>query len=131
MKNWIISLLVLVVPVVAYIAMKNNSELQNSMVAQAANKPSVIKFSSPMCMDCKKIAGELNPLKPVYQDRVNFVEIDATSPDKKGQEQIALYGVTVVPTLIFLDENNQKVRKQEGFAPKATIEKYIKELIHG
>ncbi len=131
MKNWVISLLVLVVPVAAYFTLKNSNEAQNSLIAQAANKPSIIKFTSPMCLDCKKIATEIAPLKPIYQDRVNFVEIDATSPDKKSQDQITMYGVTVVPTMIYLDENGKKVRKQEGFAPKATLEKYIKELIHG
>ncbi len=131
MKNLIIGLLVLVVPVVAYLALKNNKDMQASIAAQAADKPSVIKFSSPLCTDCKKIKGELEPLKPVYQDEVVFIEIDATSNDKKTQQKIEEYGVTVVPTIIFVDDANKKVRKIEGFKPKAQLEEYIKELIHG
>lgn len=131
MKNWMIGLLVLVVPVALYMGLKNNKEIQASTVAQAASKPNVIKFSSPMCMDCKKIKGELEPLKPIYQDEVVFIEIDATSNDKKTQQQIEEYGVTVVPTIIFVDDANKKVRKIEGFTSKAKLEQYIKELIHG
>jgi len=131
MKNWMIGLLVLVVPVALYLGLKNNKDMQTSTAALAADKPCVIKFSSPMCMDCKKIKGELEPLKPVYKDSVTFIEIDATSNDKKTQEQVETYGVTVVPTIVFLDETNKKVRKIEGFAPKAKLEQYIKELIHG
>lgn len=131
MKNWMIGLLVLVVPVALYMGLKNNKEMEASLSAHAADKPCVIKFSSPMCLDCKKIKGELEPLKPVYKDSVTFIEIDATSNDKKTQQQVEEYGVTVVPTVIFLDDANKKVRKIEGFTPKAKLEQYIKELIHG
>ncbi len=131
MKNWIIGVIVLVVPVVAYLGLKNNNDMQKAIVAHAADKPSVIKFSSPMCSDCKKIKTELEPLKTKYRDAVTFIEIDATSNEKGTQEQIDEYGVTVVPTIIFLDDTNKKVKKIEGFEPKEKLEQYIKELIHG
>lgn len=131
MRNWIVTLVILTLPIAAYLGLKNNKDMQNSIQAQAANKPSVIKFSSPMCLDCKKIKGEIDTLKPIYQDKINFVEIDATSNEKGIQKQIDQYEVTVVPTIIFLDENNYKVQKLEGFSPKEKIEELINELING
>ena len=131
MKNWIVTLVILALPVAAYFGLKANQENQAGFIAQAADKPSVIKFASPMCLDCKKLKEEMAPLKPTYQDSVNFIEIDATANDKKTQEQIEMYGVTVVPTLIFIDDNNHKVKKVEGFTEKNKIEEYIKELING
>ena len=132
MKNWLVTLVVLTLPIAAYLGLKQNQENQAAYIAQAANnKPSIIKFASPMCMDCKKLGAEIEPLKAIYNDSINFIEIDATANDKKTQEQIEMYGVTVVPTLIFLDENNYNVKKVEGFTPKNKIEEHIKELING
>ncbi len=131
MKNWIISLIVIILPISAYFGLKNNNDMQTTLTAQAAGKPSVIKFASPMCLDCKKIKQELDPLKQLYEDQVTFIEIDATSPDKKTQEKVELYGVTVVPTVIFLDSSKHKERKIEGFEKKEKLEQYIKELING
>lgn len=131
MKNWIVALVILTLPLAVYWGLKNNQEAKKSFSAHAVEMPSVIKFSSPMCMDCKKLADELEEIKPNYQDKINFIEIDATSNNKNTQEQIEKYGVTVVPTLIFIDTKNQKERKVEGFEKKEHLERYLKELING
>ena len=131
MKNWIITLLVFILPVIGYFGLKNSHEARNSMIAQAIEKPTVMKFESPMCTDCQKLKKEMETLKPVYSDVVNFIDINATSMDKSTQEQVEMYGVTVVPTIIFLDSNKNKVNKIEGFTTKETVENNIKELING
>ncbi len=131
MKNWIITLLVFILPVIGYFGLKNSQEARNSMIAQAIEKPTVMKFESPMCTDCQKLKKEMETLKPVYSDVVNFIDINATSMDKSTQEQVEMYGVTVVPTIIFLDSNKNKVNKIEGFTTKETVENNIKELING
>ncbi len=131
MKNWIITLLVFILPVIGYFGLKNSQSARNAMIAQAIEKPTVMKFESPMCSDCQKLKKEMEGLKPIYANSVNFVDINATSLDKKTQEEVEMYGVTVVPTIIFLDSNKNKVNKLEGFTQKATIEKHIKELING
>lgn len=131
MKNWIITLLVFTIPVIAYFSLKNSEDARNAVVAQATEKPTVMKFESPMCNDCQKLKKEMEPLKPMYSNFVDFIDINATLMDKKTQEEVEMYGVTVVPTIIFLDANKNKTHKLEGFTPKATIEKHIKELING
>ena len=131
MRNWIISLLVIILPVFIFIALKKNKTDNSAFVAHAANRPTVIKFASPMCLDCKKIAKELEPLKEQYKGRVNFVEFDATSNDALIQNKINKYGVNVVPTIIFLDKNDKKVKMIEGFMQKSQLENYIIEIING
>ena len=131
MKNWIITLLVFIIPVIGYFSLKNSEDARNSLVAQAIEKPTVMKFESPMCNDCQKLKREMESLKPMYSNLVEFVDINATSMDKKTQEDVEMYGVTVVPTIIFLDAKKNKVNKLEGFNTKETIEKHIKELING
>lgn len=131
MKNWIVTLLVFILPVIGYFGLKNSQEARNSMVAQAIEKPTVMKFESPMCSDCQKLKKEMEPIKPAYSNVVNFIDINATALDKKTQEVVEMYGVTVVPTIIFLDSNKNKTGKIEGFTTKDIIEKHIKELLNG
>ena len=131
MKNWIISLLILIAPIIAFMALKENSITKNAIVAEASNKPMVIKFSSPMCTDCKKIKGELEPLKDKYAQSVTFIEINATDNSADTQKKIETYGVTVVPTVIFFNPTTQKEKKIEGFETKDKLEKCIKEIING
>lgn len=131
MKNWIITLLVFILPVIGYFSLKNSQETRNSMVAQAIEKPTVLKFESPMCSDCQKLKKEMEPLKTSYAQSINFIDVNATDLNSKTQEQVEMYGVTVVPTIIFLDSNKNKVNKIEGFTTKETIENNIKELING
>lgn len=131
MKNWIVTLLVFTLPVICYFGLKNSQNARNAMIAQAIEKPTIMKFESPMCNDCIKLKKEMEELKPQYRDYVNFIDINATSLDQSIQKDVEKYGVTVVPTIIFLDSNKNKVNKIEGFTQKATIEKHIKELING
>ena len=131
MRNWIISLIVIILPVFVFLSLKKNKESHSAFIAHAANRPTVVKFASPMCLDCKKITKELAPLKEQYKGQVNFVEYDATATDSFVQNKIDKYGVNVVPTIIFLDKNDKKVKMIEGFVPKSQLEKYIVEIING
>ena len=131
MKNWIITLLVFILPVIGYFSLKNSQEVRNSMVAQAIEKPTVLKFESPMCSDCQKLKKEMEPLRTTYAQSINFIDVNATALDSKTQKQVEMYGVTVVPTIIFLDSNKNKMNKIEGFTTKEVVENNIKELING
>ena len=131
MKNWIISLIILIAPIIAFMALKESHIAQNAILAEAAEKPTVIKFSSSMCLDCKKVKGELEPLKEKYKNQVTFIEINATSEEPDVQEKIETYGVTVVPTIIFLNPSKHKEKKIEGFETKEKLEQCIKEIING
>lgn len=129
MKNWIVLLLLIVVPLVSYLILKDNHANLTTQTALASNLPTVIKFESPLCIDCKKLETVLNELIPQYQDKINFVKIEATKSDKATTEKVEKYKVTVVPTLIFLDAQGKEVRKTEGFIEKNILDKCLKELL--
>jgi thioredoxin-related protein len=95
------------------------------------NNPSLLVFSSTMCMDCQKIKGVIQDVKQEYSNKINIVEINALDNNKKVKEQIQKYNVVLVPTLIFTDNQGMQTKKIEGYVPKSDLVKEIEALING
>ncbi len=130
MKNWIIALAVVAIPLAAYYILDKNSENINALEARAAGKPAVIKFSSPMCLDCKKLDIVVKEVLPKYEDKIDYQNINAQSNDPATSDLIAKYKINLVPTMIFLKKNGSLHKKTEGTMSKNELEKYIKEIIN-
>lgn len=130
MKNIITILLILILPIVAYLIMNKNSE-QIMAIAKENNLPTLMSFSSTMCIDCQKMKKVLNEIEPTYQNKINFVSINALDKDRKIKNYINKYGVTLVPTLIFVDNNGNMTNKIEGYISKEELISEIEEAING
>ena len=129
MKNWIIVLLIFVIPLGVFAWLETNA---NKSVAKEAceavhpvteitTKPRMLKFSSPMCSDCKKISKTLVGIVPDYQDAVTFEEINVSDGSKESAAKVKDYKVTVVPTLVFLSKDGKKKKKTEGILSEEEI----------
>ncbi len=130
MKNIITILLVLVVPIVAYLVMSKNSDDLSAM-ANDRNHPSMLIFTSTMCMDCQKMKSILKEVEPQYSNKMNFVHINALDKNRKVQENIKKYQVVLVPTMVFVDENGNQTNKIEGSISKEALITEIEEAING
>lgn len=126
-KNLIIITLIFVVPVFAYMVLSG----QNTSVAKKStmtNKPQIIKFTSLMCLDCKKLGSEMKEVYPKYSDKITLIEIQVQNNDGYTKKQVEKYNVTLVPTLILINSKGKKVNKIEGFVDKIKLDKLMKEL---
>ena len=109
----------------------NKNSSNNFAVAGNANLPSIVTFSSPMCLDCQKLKSVLSDVQKDYSDKVNFLSVDASSNDKMVKEKIKKHKVTLVPTMVFLDLNGDEKKKIEGFVPKEDLIVEIEALTNG
>lgn len=130
MKNIITILLILIVPVCAYLFMSKNSANITAM-ANGNNLPTVMTFSSTMCMDCQKLKVILKDIEEEYKGKVNFINYNALDKDRKVKENIKKYGIVLAPTIIILDKDGNKVEKIEGYIPKEEFVKEIEDAING
>lgn len=130
MKNIITILLILILPVVIYIYMSNNSD-KSIAEAKNPNLPTVMTFTSTMCMDCQKMKAVLFEVEPNYVDKVNFQYIQALEKSKKVKEAIKKYNVVLVPTVIILDKDGMQLNKIEGFIEKENLIEKIEKAING
>jgi len=126
-KNFSIITLIFVVPLIAYMVL-SKPDMSYANKAGGANKPQIIKFTSLMCLDCKKLSDVMKDVYPKYSDKITLVEIQVQNNDDYTKKQVEKYNVTLVPTLIVIDSKGKKLSKLEGFIEKERLEKIMKEL---
>ena len=119
MKNWIIVLLIFIIPLGLYGFLDNTKGCRINTVEDENPHVKVIKFSSPMCSECVKVSGELKKSLGNFGDSVVLEEIDVMKSNSRGK--IKEYKVSLVPTIIFLDKKGNVVRRQEGYMTSSEI----------
>lgn len=130
MKNIITIAIILILPILVYLVMNKTS---NDVVAfaQDNSKPTLLIFSSTMCMDCQKMKTILNEIQPTYSDKVNFVQINATENSKSIKDIVKKYSVVLVPTIVFVNEDSNETGRIEGYIPKEDLIKEVEAVING
>ena len=129
MKNIITILLVLILPICAYFIISRNSG--NIMAIAKNNTPTLQIYTSTMCMDCQKLKKLISEVEPNYNESVNFIIINALDKNKKVQNDIRKYGITLVPTIIVIDRDGNQINKIEGFIEKEKLISEIEDAING
>lgn len=130
MKNIITVLAILIIPVMVYsILHKNSSDV--TAVAVENNKPSLMIFTSAMCMDCQKMKSIIKEVEPEYSDKINFIHINATENNKQIKELVKKHNVVLVPTMVFKNTNDMEINRVEGSISKEELISDIKEAING
>lgn len=129
MKNIITILIVLILPICAYLLMNKTSN--NILAAAKTNTPTIQIYTSAMCIDCQKLKKLVEEVQPNYSDKINFTIINALDNNKKIQNSIKNYGITLVPTIIILDRNGNQTNKIEGYIEKEKLISEIEEIING
>lgn len=127
-KNIITILLILIVPMFAYWLLSTPDAENSTTVAEASNKPQIIKFTSAMCMDCQTMNQIMKEIYPAYKDKITLVEIPVQDKTSFNESQIKKYNVTLVPTIILLDSSGRQVKRIEGAIEKDVMESYLQGL---
>jgi thioredoxin 1 len=122
-KNIIILSLIFILPLVAYFMLSKDN--QGSITVATTNRPQVIKFTSNMCGECKRVEPVVQKVMTKYQDTVQFVVIPVQVNNRYNREMISRYNVTLVPTIILLDKNQKTVKRIEGYIDEKTLDSYI------
>lgn len=134
MKNWIIVLLIFILPLGLYAYLDNRAQANACKVtgsASSVSKAKIIKFSSPMCSECQDVAVEIKKAMKDYQDSILIEEYNVLDNYDKGsnitKDMIKKYKVSLVPTLIFVDKEG-KTLKKEGFIKSNEIIEILDEI---
>ena len=94
-------------------------------------KAKIIKFSSPMCSECKEASQEMEKALKDYKDSVLLEEINVVENVGKSVEYnklaIKKFKVSLVPTTVFIDKTGKVVKRQEGVIKSEEI----KEILDG
>jgi len=127
--NLIAILAIFIVPVIMYYSL--HSSTQDTASIATGIKPTVIDFSSEMCLECKELKKVMDQVEPKYDKKIVFKKIMITSANAEDQKLVKKYGVKVVPTLVYLDKNGKVLKKTEGALTKTELERNFNRLING
>lgn len=125
-KNVIILILVFVLPIFGYFYLSKNS--QSSVSVATTNRVQLIKFTSSMCGECKRVEPVVNKVMQKYQDTVQYTVIPVQVNNSYNQEMMNKYQITLVPTIIILDKNQKVAKRIEGYVDAKTLDRYIGNL---
>jgi len=84
-------------------------------------KVTFVELGSVTCIPCRQMQPVMKSVEEKYKGQVKVVFHDVWK-DKKPAQQ---YGIKLIPTQVFLDENGQEFFRHEGFYPEAEIDKLL------
>jgi len=93
-----------------------NAELQKGKVAvDAKYKVTFIELGSVRCIPCQQMKPVMDTIRVRYPSQVNVVFHDVWT--QQGAPFADKFGVSAIPTQVFLDENGQEYFRHVGFFP--------------
>ena len=135
MRNWIVVLLIFIMPLGLYAyldARAQNAAMCKAEAEKAAPRAKIIKFTSPMCSECQEVALEMKKAMKGYKGSVLVEEINVIENGGKGTDytksQIKKYKIKLVPTLVFVDKDGKILHKQEGLISSDEIISFMDEM---
>jgi thioredoxin 1 len=68
-------------------------------------KPTIMDFQAAWCRPCRELRPVLAKIEKKYAGKVNVITVDVEDP--ANQELVERYGVTVLPTVVFVGTSGQ------------------------
>jgi thioredoxin 1 len=87
-------------------------------------KVTFIELGSVNCIPCKQMQPVMKSIEEKYDEQVKVIFYDVWKQEQKKYAQ--QYGIKLIPTQVFLDENGKEFHRHEGFYPEAEIDKILK-----
>ncbi len=91
---------------------------------EMSKKVTFIELGSVNCIPCKQMQPVMKSIEQKYGDQVNVIFYDVWKPEQKKYAN--QYGIKLIPTQVFLDENGKEIFRHEGFYPESEIDKLLK-----
>ena len=98
----------------------DETKVTNSRVEQKA-KITFIELGSVTCIPCKQMQPIMKSIEEKYKGQVKVVFYDVWKDNKPAKQ----YGIKLIPTQVFLDENGKEILRHEGFFPEQEIDKFL------
>ena len=96
---------------------------QRDVVESKAAKVTFVELGSVNCIPCKQMQPVMKSIEGKYGDQISVVFYDVWKADQKkyGKQ----YGISLIPTQVFLDEQGKEFHRHQGFYPEAEIDKIL------
>ncbi len=89
----------------------------------AVAKVTFLELGADKCVPCKEMRPVMKGIEQAFGDQVEVIFYDVWDDPAPANE----YGIQMIPTQIFLDENGEEFHRHTGFYPQADIEALLVE----
>jgi len=113
MKKYFIITILVLIPVLTFTQSK-----------EVKPKVTFVELGSVNCIPCKQMQPVMKSIEEKYDGQVKVIFYDVWTQEQKPYAQ--KYGIRLIPTQVFLDENGKEFFRHEGFYPEAEIHKLLK-----
>lgn len=107
-------------------AVVGQSKPSNSVPQLNTKEKSLVTFvelGSVRCIPCRQMQPVMQAIEEKYGGQVKVVFYDVWIPEQAKYAQV--FGIRVIPTQVFLDQNGKEFFRHEGFLPEAEIHKLL------
>jgi thioredoxin 1 len=129
MKKWLAMVLPLMLAVASpsvcsSAADTTRTDGKQAVTPASGKKVTLIELGSVKCSICQMMQIIIKEIEKEYRQEVNVVFHNVRS--KGGRPLAEKYGISMIPTQVFLDENGKEFFRHEGYFPKDEIIKVLK-----
>ena len=96
-------------------------EQKETVPPSLAAKITFLELGSVNCIPCRQMQPIIKSVEKKYGDQIRVVFHVVWKDPNVGRQ----YGIRLIPTQIFLDENDNEAMRHEGFLPEAAIDEFL------
>lgn len=130
-KNLVIILLIFLIPLGLYwFLTKDRTIATQQTIAGTNGMPEIIKFASPLCLECQELESVFENVYPQYASKIVLKKVDVSVRDKNTKQIMKEYNIQLVPTTIIKNSQGIVTKRFEGTTTSENLKNYIKEAIN-
>ena len=118
MKKRLLILLILYAAAAYGVAQKKTAEQPT-----LKHKVTFVELGSVTCIPCKRMQTVMRAIETKYGNQVQVLFYDVWTDEAEPYAQ--KYGIRLIPTQVFLDENGKEFFRHEGFFAEEEIHKLL------
>ena len=106
-------------------SVKKNQELNKEKNDTLRPIITFVELGSVNCIPCKKMQPVMKAIEEKYGDQIEVVFYDVWKPEQRKYAKE--YGIRLIPTQVFLNQEGIELYRHEGFFPEESIDKFFRE----
>jgi len=88
-------------------------------------KITFVELGSVKCVPCIQMQPIMKSVEQKYGEQIKVIFYDVWTDE--GHKYAEIYKIQLIPTQVFLDENEKEIFRHVGFFPEAEIDKFLQE----
>lgn len=103
---------------------KQSPPINRNTNQNALAKITFVELGSVNCVPCKAMQPVMRSIERKYGEQVRVVFYDVWTPEE--QKYARMFGIRIIPTQVFLDQQGNEIMRHEGFFPEAEIDRFLR-----